>query len=59
MRGRDFPAPAFSVNGGQTKVWHIADVKVFESTHPELTSEAAKRRKQRGYGLAALRARKG
>ena len=58
-RARDFPAPAFSVNAGHTKVWHVADVQTFESAHPELTSEAAKRRKVRGYGIAAMRRRKG
>jgi hypothetical protein len=57
-RTRDFPAPQFAINHGKTKVWFLPDVKAFESSHPELTSEAAKYSKVRGYAIANLKKRK-
>ena len=55
IANRDFPAPEFSINRGKTKVWFLPDVAAFESTHPELTSEAAKDSKVRGYAIANLK----
>jgi len=51
MRRDDFPRPAFTINGGRTKVWHTADIAEYTRIHPELTSEAAKHRKVVGYAL--------
>lgn len=51
MRREDFPSPAFTINGGRTKVWHTADIAAYERVHPELTSETAKHRKVVGYAL--------
>ena len=52
---RDFPAPEFSVNEGKTPVWFLPDVIAYERTHPELTSEAAKYGKVRGFAIANLK----
>ena len=48
-RWEDFPAPAFAINRGRTKVWRLADIEAFEKNHPELTSEHAKSQKQYWY----------
>ncbi len=58
IASRDFPAPAFTINAGRTKVWTMADVNGYETNHPELTSEEAKRRKRAGYAAALARGRK-
>jgi hypothetical protein len=58
LRRNEFPAPAFAVNAGRTKIWRVADIAAFEITHPEVTSETAKRRKQAGYASALARGRK-
>lgn len=48
----DFPAPAFTINGGRTKVWRTSDVAAWERDKPELHSEAAKVHKVKGYFLS-------
>ena len=48
-----FPKPAFAVNRGRVKVWVLAEIEAFESHHPEVISESAKRSKVIGYYLAA------
>ena len=55
MRRDDFPKPQFTINGGHTKVWHSADIKTYERSHPELTSEEKKRRKVAAYAGRNLR----
>ena len=49
MRIAEFPAPAFTINGGMTKVWRMLDVVEFERGRPELRSEVMKRRKVIGF----------
>jgi hypothetical protein len=49
VRSNDFPAPAFVINNGRTKVWAVAEIAAYEATHPELTNEWAKRRKVLGF----------
>lgn len=51
----DFPPHAFTINHGHNKVWHLSDVVKFERTHPEFTSENAKRRKVAGYAIGNLK----
>ncbi len=51
-RSRGFPAPAFTINKGRTKVWRLADIEAYEKTHPEVFSEEAKQRKIRWYARA-------
>jgi hypothetical protein len=48
----DFPAPAFTVNQGRTKVWDLAVIEAYEQHYPELTDQAAKTSKSIGYFLA-------
>jgi hypothetical protein len=55
---QDFPVPAFTINGGRTKVWTMADIDVYERLHPEVTSPEAKRRKIAGYAIALAKKRK-
>jgi hypothetical protein len=50
-----FPAPAFAINKGRTKVWRLADIEAFEKEHPEVLDEEAKVRKQKGYARAILK----
>ena len=52
-----FPAPAFAINKGRTKVWRLADIEAFEKEHPEVLDEGAKERKQKGYARAILKGR--
>ena len=59
MRWPDFPAPAFEIDGGKTKVWRLVDVESFEKRHPELLTEAAKEFKRKGYYLTMMRDPKG
>ena len=54
----DFPAPFATINCGKTNVWYLADIVKVEATHPELTSEVAKRRKVAGYAAALSKKRK-
>lgn len=49
-RWPDFPAPAFKINQGRVKVWHLVDIEAFEKLHPELVSEHAKGQKRWWYG---------
>lgn len=53
----DFPAPAFTINEGRTKVWLLADIKTFEKAHPEVTDEGAKLAKVAGYRRAISKGR--
>ena len=53
-----FPSPAFAINGGRNKAWHLADIVAFEKAHPELTSEADKWRKVAGYRRALQKGQK-
>ena len=46
---RDFPAPAFVINGGKTKVWRTVEIAAFEQQHPELLSTEARDFKVKGY----------
>ena len=55
MRREGFPAPAFAINRGRTKVWRRADIEAYELAHPELTDEAMKLSKVRGYCIAVGR----
>jgi hypothetical protein len=50
-----FPAPAITDGAGRMKLWHPADIAVYEAAHPEVTSDEAKRRKVRGYAIANLK----
>jgi hypothetical protein len=50
----DFPRPAFTINGTM-KVWRLAEIKDFESYHPELFSQKEKRAKVVGYAVANLK----
>ena len=59
MRWHDFPAPAFEINGGKTKVWRSAEIEAFEKRHPELLTDAAKAFKVKGYYLSMKRDRLG
>ena len=51
-----FPEP--QIVAGRTRLWYAADIVTFESNHPELTSEEAKRRKVRGFAIARSKGRK-
>jgi hypothetical protein len=51
----EFPAPAIIDGAGRLKLWHTADIAVYEAAHPEVTSEEEKRRKVRGYAIANLK----
>lgn len=51
MSRDDFPAPAFTINGGHTKVWELTAIKAYEKLYPELTDDGAKRFKTTGYFL--------
>jgi predicted DNA-binding transcriptional regulator AlpA len=55
MQQTDFPAPVFTINAGHTKVWRLGDIAAYETQHPEVTSEDAKRRKVAGYARALAR----
>jgi hypothetical protein len=50
----DFPTPDHTVNRGKDAVWFLPEIKFFEATHPELKSEAAKRRKVAGFAIGIL-----
>ena len=52
MARDEFPAPAFLLNQGHTKVWELNVIEAYERQHPELTDEAAKRFKTKGYYLS-------
>ena len=54
MRNSEFPAPAFTINQGRTKVWRIPEIEAYEITHPEMKNEESKEQKVKGY-LRALR----
>ena len=54
-----FPPPAFTINQGRTKVWELSAIEAYEREHPEVTSEAAKRYKVRGYFLTLTKGNKG
>lgn len=56
-----FPPPAFSINGARNKVWLESDIEKYEDTHPELFSEAEKKKKVKNYAIGQLKkqARKG
>lgn len=56
LRWPDFPAPAFVINAGRTKIWRVADIAEFEKQHPELLSTAARDWKTKGYLLSMMRA---
>ena len=56
-QSKNFPAPAFTINKGRTKVWKLSDIEAFEKEHPELLDEGAKERKQKGYARAILKGR--
>jgi hypothetical protein len=51
-----FPAPVAAVNGGRVRVWLLADIEAFEQGRLELSDQATKRRKQRGYYQAQEKA---
>lgn len=60
----DFPAPAFTVNGGRIRVWTLAAIAAWEARHPEVLSADAKRQKtlwpsyfRRDLGLPLSRAK--
>ena len=55
LRWPDFPAPAFAINAGRTKVWRTSDIAAFEKGHPELLSTWARDRKVKGYLRAFMR----
>ena len=55
MGREDFPAPAFTVIQGHTKVWDLAVIEAYEQQHPELTDQGAKTSKTTGYFRAILR----
>ena len=57
-QSKNFPAPAFTINKGRTKVWKLSDIEAFEKEHPELLDEGAKERKQKGYARAILKGAK-
>lgn len=59
MKRGDFPAPVFALNEGRNKAWHLSDIMAFEKAHPELTSEAEKWRKVRGYQRALAKGNNG
>ena len=59
MRNSDFPAPAFTINQGRTKVWRIPEIRAYEILHPEVMDEYSKQRKMIGYGRAVRRGFKG
>jgi len=54
---KDFPAPAFAINRGRTKVWNAADIDGFELRHPEVKNPEEKRRKVAGYAAAVAKKR--
>lgn len=59
LAGREgFPAPAFTINRGRTKVWSLADISKFEQDHQEVVSLEKKRRKIAGYAIALAKGRK-
>jgi len=55
MRREGFPAPVFAINRGRTKVWRLADIEAYELAHPELTDNAKKLSKVKGYCIAVAR----
>ena len=59
MQWRDFPAPAFTIDGGKTRVWRVAEIESFEQQHPELLTEYARDRKIKGYYITMSRDRLG
>jgi hypothetical protein len=48
----DFPAPAFTLNGGRVLVWDEADIEEFEERNPRLFNERLKIDHVRGYARA-------
>lgn len=48
-RTAGFPAPAFTINKGRTKVWLLADIEAYEKAHPELLSEDVKQQKLKAW----------
>lgn len=55
LRSRDFPAPAFTINQGRTKVWRRDEIEDYEKRHPELTDNDLKRDKVLGYARAVMK----
>ena len=55
LRHRDFPAPAFVINQGRTKVWRRDEIEAYEQKHPELLDTEIKRAKGRGYARAIMK----
>lgn len=58
MKRPDFPAPAATVNRGRQKIWLAADIVSYETAHPEVLDESAKRFRQKGYFLTLRKAGK-
>jgi len=54
-RHQDFPAPCFTLNGGQVRIWTFPDIERYERNHAELKSESAKLLKVRGFARARAR----
>jgi hypothetical protein len=57
-KSRHFPPPCATINRGRQKVWHLADIELFERQHPEVLDEAAKQFKIRGYLITLRKAAK-
>ena len=54
-----FPPPAFTVNGGRTRVWDLSAIEAFEVGRPELGDPEEKRRKVIGYARAVAKGPEG
>lgn len=54
-----FPAPAFTLNAGRVRAWHLPEIAAFEQSHPELTSATEKHRKVVGYFRAVTKGQQG
>ena len=48
-----FPEPNYTDGTGRVRLWHPADIAVYEAAHPEVTSEAEKYNKIKRAGMAA------